>query len=54
MVAYAQLKQAIIAVLQEHEQEMEGYSYFGSNRGVPKDEYEEVAEEICKAVNKKE
>lgn len=28
--------------------EMEGYSYFGSNPGIPEDVYDEVAEEIIK------
>lgn len=28
--------------------EMEGYSYFGSNPGIPEDDFDEVAEEIIK------
>lgn len=36
----------IIAIIASHTQEMEGYSYFGSNPGVSEDDYEDIAEEI--------
>ena len=41
----------IMKVLAQHTEEMEGYSYFGSNPGIPEDEYDEVAQEIIKAFN---
>lgn len=40
------LKEIILQVLKSHTREMEGYSYYGSNPGVPEDEYEDVADEI--------
>lgn len=45
------LKLAIITALKNHEKEMEGYGYFGSNRGVSKDDYEDVADEALSAAN---
>lgn len=33
-------------VLEDHTIEMENYSYFGSNPGVEKNDYDEVAEDI--------
>jgi adenosine deaminase len=44
------IKQAIIAALKNNTKEMEGYSYFGSNPGVSEDDYEEVADEVIKAL----
>lgn len=38
------MKPAIIEALKAEEQEMENYSYFGSNRGVSVDDYEDVAD----------
>ena len=38
----------IMNVLDRHTEEMEGYSYFGSNPGIPEDEYDEIAEELIK------
>ena len=40
----------IEAVLGEHTQEMEHYSYYGSNPGVPEDSYDDVAEAIMTAL----
>lgn len=39
-------RRAIEKILEHYETEMENYGYYGSNRGVPKDDYEDVAEEI--------
>jgi hypothetical protein len=41
-------KMQLIEIINQHTTEMEGYSYFGSNPGVPVDVYEEVAESIMK------
>lgn len=38
------MKPAIIEALKAETQEMEGYSYFGSNKGVSVDDYEDVAD----------
>jgi len=43
------MKPHIIQALKEAETEMENYSYFGSNRGVPKDDYEDVADAAIRA-----
>lgn len=40
------LRVRIEEVLARHTQEMEGYSYFGSNPGIPEDNYDDVAEDI--------
>lgn len=40
------LRDKIIKVISSYTQEMEGYSYFGSNPGVPEDEYEDIADEL--------
>jgi hypothetical protein len=36
----------IVAIIARYTTEMEGYSYFGSNPGVPEDDYEDIADEI--------
>ena len=38
----------VVKVLNSYTTEMEGYSYFGSNPGLPENEYEDVAEDIIK------
>lgn len=38
------MKPAIIEALKSETQEMENYSYFGSNKGVSVDDYEDVAD----------
>lgn len=40
------LRDKIIEVISSYTQEMEGYSYFGSNPGVPVDDYKDIADEI--------
>lgn len=40
------VKDLLTKVLNNHTQDMEGYSYFGSNPGVPEDEYNEIADEL--------
>lgn len=40
------IRQAIEKVLEDHTIEMENYSYFCSNPGVEKDDYDNVAEDI--------
>lgn len=44
--APADIKKAIVHVLDKYTTEMEGYSYFGSNPGVKEDDYEEIADEV--------
>lgn len=39
-------KEKIIEILKAHTEEMESYSYYGSNPGIPEDDYSEVADEI--------
>lgn len=39
-------RRRIEEVLEDNTREMENYSYFGSNPGVPSDSYDDVAEEI--------
>lgn len=43
-------KEKIIEILKAHTEDMEGYSYFGPNMGVPEDDYEEIADEILTLV----
>ncbi len=45
-----ELKARIISILSGHTREMEGYSYFSSNPGIPEDEYEEIADEVIAAL----
>ena len=42
------LRDKIIAVIDRHTKEMEGYSYFGSNPGVSTDDYDDIADDILK------
>lgn len=37
-------------ILKHFTQEMEGYSYFGSNPGISEDDYEDVADQIMSAL----
>lgn len=46
-----QLRCKIEAILAEHTQEMEGYSYYGSNPGISENDYDDVAESIMTALN---
>ena len=41
-----ELRDKLVDIISRFTQEMEGYSYFGSNPGVPEDDYEDIAEEI--------
>lgn len=43
-------RDAIIKIMSGYTREMEGYSYFGSNPGIPQDDYDEVAGEIMEAM----
>jgi hypothetical protein len=43
-----EIKERIIAIIDNYTTEMEGYSYCGSNPGVRVDDYENIAEDICK------
>lgn len=45
-----ELKARIISILSGRTREMEGYSYFSSNPGIPEDEYEEIADEVIAAL----
>ena len=38
----------IVAIINSYTREMEGYSYFGSNPGVPEDDYEDIADDIMR------
>lgn len=40
------MREAIIKILNGYTQEMENYSYYGSNRGVSVDDYKDIADEI--------
>jgi hypothetical protein len=42
------VRDRIVAIIASYTREMENYSYYGSNPGVPVDEYEDVAEDIMK------
>lgn len=42
------LRDKIVEILSGFTQEMENYSYFGSNPGIEEDDYEDVADEILK------
>lgn len=41
-----ELRKRIEAIMDKHTREMEGYSYYGSNPGIPEDAYDDVAEDI--------
>lgn len=41
-----ELRDKLVDIISSFTEEMEGYSYFGSNPGVPEDNYEDIAEEI--------
>lgn len=41
-------KNSILEILKAHTTEMEGYPYYGSNPGIPEDDYDKIAEEIMK------
>jgi hypothetical protein len=43
-----QIKQRIIAIIDNYTTEMEGYSYYDSNPGVSKNDYENIANDILK------
>jgi hypothetical protein len=38
----------IIAIIDRYTREMEGYSYYGSNPGVPEYDYEDIADDIMR------
>lgn len=42
------IRDRIVAVMARHTQEMEGYSYYGSNPGIAEDDYEDIADELMK------
>lgn len=50
----SEFEKAIVAqvmkIMDKRTQEMEGYSYYGSNPGMSVDDYEEVAIEIVKSL----
>jgi len=43
-----EIKDRIIAIIDAHTREMEGYCYFGSNPGVSTDDYEDIADDLLK------
>ena len=43
----------IIELMKSYVEEMEGYSYFGSNMGIPEDEIEDIADKIVADTPKK-
>jgi hypothetical protein len=40
------IRDRIISIIHGYTREMEGYSYFGSNKGVSVEDYEDIADEI--------
>lgn len=42
------LRDKLIAVIERYTQEMENYSYYGSNPGVSKYNFDEIADDILK------
>lgn len=48
------LRDKLIAIMEKYTQEMEGYSYFGSNPGVEQEDYEEIADDILLTFNLEE
>jgi len=42
------IRDRIVAVMARHTQEMEGYSYYGSNPGIAEEDYEDIADELMK------
>ena len=42
------IRDRIVAVMAKYTQEMEGYSFYGSNPGVKEDDYEDIAEDLMK------
>lgn len=38
----------IMKIMDKHTQEMESYGYYGSNPGIPEDDYDEIAEDLIK------
>ena len=44
--AEKELRDKLVAVIAKYTQEMEGYSYFGSNPGVEEEDYEEIADDL--------
>lgn len=44
------LRVGVIRILEEYNVNMEGYSYYGANYGVPEEDYEEVARRIIEAL----
>lgn len=49
-VPVSEVRTVVLAVLNRHTTEMEGYGYYSSNPGVPEDSYEEIADEIVAAL----
>lgn len=50
-IAHTERKLKIIMMIHEHTTEMEGYSYYGSNPGVPVESYEVIAENILNEID---
>lgn len=46
-----ELREKIISAMKEFVTEMESYSYFGSNPGIPEDDLDEVADKIMAEFN---
>jgi hypothetical protein len=45
------IKAIILHELSEFDQEMEGYEYYRSNRGVSCDDYENIADNVVRAIS---
>jgi len=43
-----EIKERIIAIIDSYTKEMDGYSDYGSNLGVSRDDYSDIAEDIYK------
>ena len=46
-----ELREKLIAIMKEFVTEMEGYSYFSSNPGIPEDDLDDVADKIMLEFN---
>lgn len=40
------LRDKLVAIMSKYTQEMEGYSYYGSNPGISEADYEDIADDI--------
>ena len=46
------IREVLLKAMRSHTQEMEGYAYFASNKGLSEDDYEEVVDEALAELDK--